>query len=334
MRKRACRLISAFSFINLCFLFIFSGLIPVRAATESRAECIIEVTSKRFLYEKDADIRLPMASTTKILTAIIILEDCDVEEFVSVPKQAETVGGSSVYLREGEVISVKDLLYGLMLRSGNDCAVTLAVHHSGSMKAFAQIMNERAVKMGAEHSHFANPHGMPDTNHFTTAHDLAVISAYAMENEMFREIVSCQYYEARSWKNKNKMLAEYEGAVGVKTGFTIVAGRCLVTAAKRNDMTLVCVVLNSSQMYERSAELLDQTFERYSMVKLCDKQKPIEGYQFLYDFSYPLTATEQTQVNICCVVPEKHSQRSGDFVGQMKIFLQNDLIFSQNLYIV
>lgn len=178
------------------------------------------------------DARLPMASTTKILTAIIILEDCDLNEIISVPKQAELAGGSSVYLREGDQISVRDLLYGLMLRSGNDCAVSLAIRHSGDLKAFAQAMNERAVRIGAEHSHFCNPHGMPDENHYTTARDLAIISAYAMNNETFREIVSCQYYEAKSWKNKNKMLFDYDGAIGIKTGFTTRAGRCLVTAAQ------------------------------------------------------------------------------------------------------
>lgn len=260
MRKR---ILGALCFLCAVVIGCFGcNQVTGYAATESQAECVIDCESLTFLHTKNADARLPMASTTKILTAIIIIEDCDPDEIVSVPKQAELAGGSSVYLREGDQISVRDLLYGLMLRSGNDCAVSLAICHSGDLKAFSQVMNERAMRMGAEHSHFCNPHGMPDENHYTTARDLAIISAYAMQNEMFREIVSCQYYQAKSWKNKNKMLFDYDGAIGIKTGFTTRAGRCLVTAAQRDNRIIVCVVLNSPQMYERTEELLNRAFEK------------------------------------------------------------------------
>ena len=230
------------------------------AATASQGECVLDIYTKRFLHERNADCRLPMASTTKILTAIIIAEDCPLTEKVTIPAQAEGVEGSSVYLRAGEVYTVEDLLHGLMLRSGNDCAVALALHHSGSIEDFSNVMNRRAVRMGADHSRFVNPHGLPDERHYTTARDLALISAYALENETFSRIVSCAFYEPYGWKNKNKMLYEYEGADGVKTGFTVRAGRCLVTSATRNRVRLVCVVLNSPQMYERTAELLDRAF--------------------------------------------------------------------------
>lgn len=324
---------------GLAIFFTLCGVLQVQsysvfAATESRAECVIEQSSRRVLYQKNAEERLPMASTTKILTAIIILEDCKLDEIVTVPKQAELAGGSSVYLREGDTLSIKDLLYGLMLRSGNDCAVTLAMHHSGSCDAFAQVMNERAVRMGAEHSHFTNPNGMPDEYHNTTASDLAFISAYAMENETFREIVSCKFYEARGWKNKNKMLYEYDGAIGIKTGFTMRAGRCLVTAAVRNGMTLICVVINSPQMYERTTELIDDSYGRYTLVKLCDKNERIEGYEIRHDFYYPLEESEQSEISIQVETLDEPSKHKGDFVGQMKIYLKNDLLFSQNLYIV
>lgn len=304
-----------------------------QAATESLAECVVEVSSRRFLSEKNADGNLPMASTTKVLTAILIIDDCDLDETVTVPKQAEGTEGSSVYLRAGEQLTVRDLLYGLMLRSGNDCAVTLALHHSGSVEAFARKMNEKAAMIGAEHSRFVNPHGLPDKRHYTTAQDLALISAYAMENEIFREIVSTKYYEARHWQNKNKMLWEYEGAIGVKTGFTLNAGRCLVTSAERNGMKLVCVVLNSPQMYERTAELLNAAYDRYQMVTLCDSSKPIEGLRAKCDFSYPLTQTERDKIRIT-VKKTVRPPQEGDFAGQMQIFLENNLIFSQNLYMI
>ena len=230
------------------------------AETASLAECVIEVRGRRFLHEKDADRPLPMASTTKILTAIILIEDCSPEEIVVIPAEAERAEGSSVYLRAGERYTVEELLYGLMLRSGNDCAVALAIHHSGSVKKFAATMNIRASQLGAERSRFANPHGLPEKDHYTTARDLALIASHAMENALFRSIVSCKSYPSLGWKNKNKILFDYEGACGVKTGFTREAGRCLVAAAERNNVLLVSVVLNSPQMYERSKELLDRAF--------------------------------------------------------------------------
>ena len=304
------------------------------AATPSQAECVAEVSSRRFLHGRNSECNLPMASTTKVLTAILILDDCDITETVTVPKAAEGTEGSSVYLRAGDEYTVEELLYGLMLRSGNDCAVTLALHHSGSIKAFAQSMNEKAVSLGAEHSNFVNPHGLPDTRHYTTAQDLAFISTYAMQNEKFREIVSCKYYEPRNWQNKNKMLYNYEGAIGVKTGFTVAAGRCLVTAAERNGMTLVCVVLNSPQMYERTAELLDQAFAQYEMTLLCTPETPIEGYSVKYEFSYPLTNAERDKIRIEVNAASPLPEVDGEIAGQMRIMLENNLLFSQNLYMM
>ncbi len=325
----------AFAALALCLL----APLPMReirteAATPARAECVAEVTSRRFLHARNEDAELPMASTTKILTACIVIEDCPLDEVVTVPKEAERTEGSSVYLRAGEQYTVRDLLYGLMLRSGNDCAVTLALHHSGSIEAFAQVMTERAHAMGAEKSYFMNPHGLPDGRHRTTARDLALVAAYAMEHETFREIVSCKYYEPRGWKNKNKMLWEYEGATGIKTGFTVAAGRCLVTSAEREGMKLVCVLLNCPETYERTAELLDAAFSSYGMCKLCDASAGYEGYAIKYDFSYPLTAEERRALEFRTVslmpLPEEH----GALAGQMEIYLENNLIFSQNLFII
>ncbi len=304
------------------------------AAAISSGECLVEVSSRRILFEKDAEKRLAPASTTKILTALILAEDCDPDEEVTVPASAAGTEGSSVYLRAGDKLTVRDLLYGLMLRSGNDCAVTLALHHSGSIEKFARVMNDRAVRLGAENSSFRNPHGLPDDGHYTTARDLALITAAAMENELFRTVVSCKYYAPRGWKNKNKMLTKYEGAIGVKTGYTVRAGRCLVTCAERNGMRLVSAVLCSPEMYERSAELLDGAFSRYSLVKLCDKNKPFEGHRVLSDFTYPLTAEERGKVKITGLSVMPLPSFSGEFAGQMMIYLENDLIFSQNLYIM
>ena len=320
-------------FISLLALILFApatALLTAKAATESAGECVIEISSRRFLSERNADKRLPMASTTKILTALVVLEEDDLDEVVTVPKQAEGTEGSSVYLKAGEQISVRDLLYGLMLRSGNDCAVTLAIHHSGSIENFARAMNKKSASLGAVNSHFVNPHGLPNEKHYTTARDLALISAAAMQNDTFREIVSTKFYEPHGWQNKNKMLWNFEGALGVKTGFTVRAGRCLVSAAERDGMTVVSVVLNSPQMFERSAELLENAFQDYSMVSLCSASKTYEGCRILYDFCYPLKADEIEKIRIESVLNDAPSE----IAGTMKIYLENRLLFSQNLFIM
>lgn len=273
MKKRIKTALFFVLFILCATIFPAGGSLRASAATISKGEAVMEVYTGRLLYGNEQDKRLPMASTTKILTAIIIIEDCDLEKTVKIPAAAVGVEGSSVYLKAGEEYTVKQLLYGLMLRSGNDCAACLALHHSGSIGAFAAEMNARAKALGALNSHFTNPHGLPDEKHYTTAEDLAKIACHAMQNAAFRQIVSAKFYEPNGWKNKNKMLYNYEGANGVKTGYTIRAGRCLVTGALRGDMQLVCVVLSSPEMYERSAELLDEAFQKYSMQKLYAAEK-------------------------------------------------------------
>ncbi len=306
----------------------------VAAATPAKAECVVEITSKRVLHAVNAETNLPMASTTKILTAILIIDGCNLKETVTIPKEAEGVEGSSVYLKAGDEYTVEELLYGLMLRSGNDCAVTLALHHSGSIEAFAQRMNEKAASLGATDSRFVNPHGLPDKRHYTTARDLSFIAAYAMENETFRTVVSCKYYAPRGWANKNKMLKNYEGANGVKTGFTTSAGRCLVTSAERGGMKLVSVVLDCPEMYERTAELLDAAFETYTMHTLCDPAEKVEGYAVHYGFYYPLTAEEASHVTREVELYDPQQGSAGEIAGEMKIYLEKKLLFSQNLFII
>ena len=324
-----------------CLLFVplrmqGRGAVLARAAA-SAAECVLEVSSRRILHAENAARRLPMASTTKILTAIVTIEDCDLAEEVVIPAEAAGVEGSSVYLKAGEKYTVEELLYGLMLRSGNDAATALALHHSGSVAAFAQEMRERAALYGAADSSFANPHGLPAEGHYTTARDLALIAAHAMENETFRTIVSAKYYAPRGWANKNKMLYNFKGAAGIKTGFTTEAGRCLVTGAGREGMTLVSVVLNCPAMYERSAALLEGAFGQYRMTQLCARGAQGEdgaGCTADYDFSYPLTEAERAAVRREYVLREPRPQLSGTIAGQMRITLENRLLFSQNLYIM
>lgn len=328
------------SVLLLACIFLIAGLtfgrgmVIVEAEQPAQGECVVEVSSRRILHAKNASLPLANASTTKIMTALVILEDCPLDDKVTIPAEAAGVEGSSVYLRAGEEYTVEELLYGLMLRSGNDAAVALALHHSGSIAAFAQVMNERAILLGATDSCFVNPHGLPDERHHTTARDLALISAAAMENETFRTIVSTRCYAPRGWYNKNKLLSSYEGACGVKTGYTMQAGRCLVSAAERAGMTLVCVVLDCPPMYERSAELLDRAFADYMLVRLTDKQEGVNGFAIDHDFSYPLTEQERTEIRIMQELVEPLPKTAGSIAGQIRIFLANDLLFSQNLYIM
>ena len=306
----------------------------------SQAECVMEVNSRRILYEYRGETRLPMASTTKIATAITVLEECNnvVDRQITISREAVGVEGSSAYLTEGDVYTTEELLYGLMLRSGNDCATALALHFGGSVPLFCAKMNETARKAGAIETNFRNPHGLPCENHYTTARDLSLITCYALYTPIFRQIVSTQYYRQRHWKNKNKMLINYDGAIGVKTGYTKEAGRCLVTAAERGGMMIVCSVLNSPMMYERSAKLLDDAFSAYSYKKLLSSadvftiknEKRTLKACAREDFYYPIMQGEEEGIEMC-VLPINCSM-DREIVGQIKIYLAKRLLFSANLY--
>ena len=230
---------------------------------------LMDARTNKVLYAKTAHEKLPMASTTKIMTAILAIESGNLDVLVTIPKEAYGVEGSSMYLRLGEQISLRDLVYGLMLVSGNDAAVAIAMHVGGSIAGFAALMNAKAEVLGAHNTHFVTPNGLHDPEHYTTAYDLARIASYAMQNETFREIVGTTYYRTttgeitRTVKNKNKILWEYEGGNGIKTGYTTAAGKCLVFSAERDGMLLVGVVLNCPDMFPAAKRLLDYGFETY-----------------------------------------------------------------------
>ena len=249
----------------------FAAVIPVSYAqpkvnTSAKAMALIDCETGKVLSEENGDLKLPMASTTKIMTALIVLENCDINEEFEIPREAVGVEGSSICLEEDEKMTVIDLLYGLMLASGNDAAVALAVHTSGSVSAFVDLMNERAANLGLKSTHFITPNGLHDEKHLTTAYELCLITREALKNEVFARIVSTKYYTAgsgakqRTFKNKNSLLWNYEGAFGVKTGYTMAAGRCLVFGAERDGMRIVGAVLNCRPMFETAERLLDQAF--------------------------------------------------------------------------
>ena len=242
--------------------------------TNSRRYIVYDRISKSMIIGKNEDVKSAMASTTKIMTSIVILEKADLDEMVTVSAKAGGTGGSRLGLKRGDKASVRDLLYGLMLRSGNDAAVALAEHVGGSVKGFAELMNEKAIELGLTNTHFVTPHGLDDANHYTTALELAKLTDYAMNNETFAKIVgtkSTTIYinnQSRQINNTNELLGVLNGVVGVKTGFTNNAGRCLVTETKRNNMDIITIVLGADTKKDRtkdSVNLIEYTFSKYKM---------------------------------------------------------------------
>ena len=256
---------------------IYSDRAPaLSAAVSARSAVLIDASSGAVLFEKNSSERLPMASTTKIMTALIILEKMQLDEVVSVPKEATLVEGSSIYLRENEEITVETLLYGLLLESGNDAAHTLAVACSGSIEAFADEMNKKATGLGLQNTCFKNPHGLTAEGHYTTAYELARITAEAMKNPVFCKIVSTQKMLApsidgeltRLFLNHNKLLKYYDGAVGVKTGYTEAAGRCLVSAAEKTGFRFIAVTLNDRDDWDDHCNMLNFAFENFKTIEI------------------------------------------------------------------
>ena len=248
--------------------------------TNSRRYIVYDRISKSMIIGKNEDIKSAMASTTKIMTTIFILEKADLNETVTVSAKAGGTGGSRLGLKRGDKASVRDLLYGLMLRSGNDAAVALAEHVGGSVKEFAELMNEKAIELGLTNTHFVTPHGLDDANHYTTALELAKLTDYAMNNETFSKIVgtkSITIYinnQPRQINNTNELLGVLNGVVGVKTGFTNNAGRCLVTETKRNNMDIITIVLGADTKKDRtkdSVNLIEYTYSKYKMYNIEEK---------------------------------------------------------------
>lgn len=239
----------------------------------AKAAALIELKTGNLLYGYHENTPLPMASTTKVMTALLAIENCAPDELVTAGHNAFGVPGTSIYLSEGESLRMADMLQGLMLASGNDAAVAIAEHVAGSVDSFAKMMTQRARELGCKSTIFLTPHGLPCQGHQTTAYELALIAREAMSHEAFRAIVSTQRsaipWEGRSYdrilNNKNRLLSEYEGATGIKTGYTKAAGRCLVFGARRDGLELVGVVLGCPDWFEESKRLLDYGYEHFEL---------------------------------------------------------------------
>ena len=279
-------------------------LFPVSInAISAQKAILMDATSGRILYAKDVDSRSLIASTTKIMTALVVCQHCNVLDRVSIPEEAVGIEGSSMYLQEGEVLTVQELLYGLMLRSGNDAAVALAIYCGGTVEGFAEMMNDKARLIGLTQSHFVNPHGLDAPDHYSTARDLALLSAYAMTDPVFSMTVSTKSVTIgeRVLRNHNKLLWQIDGADGVKTGYTKAAGRLLVSSASREGRRLICVTINAPSDWSDHKKLIEQGFSDYVITKVLevgdvvakvDVAGGITGQVSLIasqSFSYPVT---------------------------------------------
>jgi len=280
--------------------------------TSARAACILDMETGRVLFESDMHKQLPMASTTKVMTALLAIENAGLDDKVTCSPNAFGVSGTSIYLAQGETLTMEEMLLGLMLASGNDAAVAIAEHVGGSVDGFAQMMNRRAAQLGARNTHFTNPHGLPDDAHYTSAYDLALIAREAMQNDVFRRIVSTQQatisWEGRTYnrqlKNKNALLSSYEGATGGKTGFTSKAGRCLVFGARRGEMELVGVVLSCADWFDEAARLMDVCFAEFDMTHMLG---PLESAGQI-----PVTGGRSESVDMCLMQELRLPLREGE----------------------
>jgi len=289
--------------------------IPTKVnALSANHAVLIEVTSGKVLLEKNAYKRAAMASTTKIMTGWLALELGNPTDIVTVSANAANTEGSSMWLAEGEKIPLIDLIYGLMLNSGNDAATAIAEHIAGNTEEFAKLMTQRATDTGLKNTNFTNPHGLANDSHYTTAYDLAMITREALKNSEFAEIVATKtkivswegHDYGRTLQNHNKMLVLYEGADGIKTGFTKASGRCLVSSATRNGMQLIAVTLNAPSDWNDHATMLDFGFANYSYKKILStsdiiKTVPVENSAITY---LPTVTSE----DIYLLLPNKDSQ--------------------------
>lgn len=258
------------------------------------AQSAVLVCEGEVLYEKNARLRLPMASTTKIMTAILAIENANTEDIVSIKPEHCMVEGSSMYLRPESDKTVLELLKGLLLVSGNDAALALADHVAGDCDKFVEMMNRKAADLGLENTHFTNPHGLSHASHYTTAYDLALLMEYCMDNELFRHIVAMKSFESDGAQllNHNKLLFSCPGCIGGKTGYTEASGRCLVSCCEREGAQVICVTLSAPDDWNDHMALYNWVYDNFSLRSLTENQS----------FPVPLVSNEKSYVFL---VPEK-----------------------------
>lgn len=322
-------------------LFLSFFISDVQADT-SKASIVMENSTGRILYENNINEKRLIASITKIMTAIITIENTELNEIVTVGEEILTMYGTNIYLEIGEKITIEDLLYGLMLRSGNDAAIVLATYIGGTEENFVKMMNEKAKAINMNNTHFQNSHGLDDyTENISTAYDMAKLTAYAGKNKTYNKIVSTKKHNTTTenksylWYNRNKLLSLYEYCIGGKNGYTPKAGRTLVTTSKKDNMELTVVTLNDNNEYDTHIELYNYAYKKYNMYKIIDSKKikiPKEihnkNYKIKESFFYPLTESEKERVSTEVMIDNTNN----NIIGYIKIKLDKETIGIVNIY--
>ncbi|SHE44345.1 D-alanyl-D-alanine carboxypeptidase [Seinonella peptonophila] len=334
----------------VCFVICFGSVKYVKAAKpEVSAETAIlyDMDTKKILFQKHADQKMKIASITKIMTAILAIERGKLDQPITINGRAVGVEGSSIYLKVGQKIPLRALLYGLMLRSGNDAAVAIAEAIGGSVDGFVYLMNQKAEQLGMSNSHFANPHGLDSENHYSSAYDMAILTTYAMKHPVFQEIVKSKVakfdWPGQDWqqvfRNKNKFLTLYPASDGVKTGFTKKAGRTLVTTAKKGKHHLVCVTLRASDDWNDHRNLYEYGFQKLSTQAIPQGEKILNTSIFNRNkqqlqiitqqpFAYPIDDQEKRQLRIQPMIayPLQTVHNSNEVVGHLRVFLHGQYL--------
>ena len=337
------QLIAGMTATLLAVILLFS--FPAKAIS-ARSAVLLDTATGRILYGKEIERKSLIASTTKIMTALIVCEQCNVLDRVKIPKEAVGIEGSSIYLTEGEVLTVQELLYGLMLHSGNDAATALAIYCGGTVEGFAQLMNDKARALGLTDTHFSNPSGLDAEDHYSTAKDLAVLAAYAMENPIFSKIVATKTVTIgnRHLRNHNKLLWQLEGADGVKTGYTRAAGRILVSSANRQGRRLVAVTISAPNDWQDHTALMEYGFSQFKDVCIIAKDTILGSLEMAGGtnscvellsqeaFSYPLADGEK--IEICLPAPGfvYAPVALGQDAGYARIYLDGQMIGQVPVY--
>lgn len=311
----------------------------------AQAYIVMDAESGRIIKSHNADTKLPIASTTKIMTALLSIENIEnLNIKIEVPPECTGIEGSSIYLKPKQKVSVIDLLYGTILRSGNDAAETLA-KFAGRKKpeGFIAMMNEKAKELGAMNTNFVNPSGLHDDNHYSTAYDLALISSYAMKNNTFSEIARAEKYKATSMNsyfyNKNKVVHQYEYGTGIKIGYTKAAGRCLVASAEKDGTEIITVLLNDNNWFNESYQIFDWAFENYKSYSIVEKGQFVlntpEGKPVFVDESFRciLREEEKDQIRFEPLVKTENIDNETNTIsyGTYNIYLGDNIIHTGNL---
>lgn len=333
--------------VVLLIMIIFIPFNVNALASTASSAILMDMDSGRILYEKNKDNARLVASITKIMTAVIAIENGNLDDEVTVGEEVLTMYGSNIYIELGEKMKLRDLLYGLLLRSGNDAAIVIAYHIGGTEEKFVEMMNKKAKEIGMKNTIYKNSHGLDEvTQNYSSAYDMAVLSSYANTFDIYKEISGTKKWTVKGkdksyvWNNRNKLLSTYKYATGGKTGYTPSAGRTLVTTASKDNLNLTAVTLNDGNEYETHENLYEYAFNKYKKYIIIDKDNFHIDNNFYKDqvyvkksFSYPLSDDEAKDIKVVAKVYKLDDYKNDDQVGELTVNLKDKLLYKEPIYV-